>query len=161
MMETRARVIRVEPGYAWVESERRSGCSHCGSRESCGVSSLGKLFAVRTQRTCLPDPLGVRTGEDVVLGLSERRLVAAASVAYMLPVFVMIGMALLSSGLGHGQGTVAVSSVVGLIGGLGLVRHLSGRRLSSARYQPVILRRQRGDEFAIELKPRNTGVHHE
>jgi sigma-E factor negative regulatory protein RseC len=161
MMETRARVIRVEPGYAWVESERRSGCSHCGSRESCGVSSLGKLFAVRIQRTRLPDPLGVQTGEDVVLGLSEQRLVAAASIAYMLPVFIMIATALLSSGLGHGQGSVAMSSVVGLIGGLWLVRHLSCRKLSFARYQPVILRRQRADEFAIELKPRNTGVHHE
>ena len=161
MMETRARVIRVEAGYAWVESERRSGCSHCGSRESCGVSALGKLFAVRTQRMRLPDPLGVQTGEDVVVGLSERRLVGAASVAYMLPVLVMIGMALLSASLGHGQGSAAVSSVVGLLGGLGLVRHLSGRQLSFAHYQPVILRKQRADEHTIELKPRNAGVDHE
>lgn len=161
MIETQARVVAVESGYAWVESERRSGCSHCTNTESCGVSSLSKLFGVRIQRMRLPNPLGVRSGEDVVIGLSERRLVAAAAVAYLLPLFAMIGAALLSDYFGLGQGMLALSSLVGLIGGLWLVKRCSGNRTTRTRYQPVILGRQRSDECTIEFKPENTGVNHE
>ena len=161
MIEIQARVVAVESGFAWVESERRSGCSHCTSSGSCGVSSLGKLFAVRKQRIRLPDPLGVRTGEDVVLGLSERRLVAAAAVAYMLPLCTMIGTALLGASLGYGQGAVASSSLAGLAGGLWLVKRRSGSGQAIAHYQPVILGRQPLSERSVEFKTRNAGENHE
>lgn len=161
MIEIQARVVAVEPGYAWVESERRSGCSHCTSSDRCGVSSLGKLFAIRKQRIRLPDPLGVRTGEDVVLGLSEQRLVAAAAVAYMLPLCSMIGTALFGASLGYGQGAVALASLAGLVGGLWLVKRRSVGGQASARYQPVILGHQPLGERTIELKPRTAGANHE
>jgi sigma-E factor negative regulatory protein RseC len=161
MIETPARVVAVEPGYAWVESGRRSSCSHCAGGDSCGVSSLGKLFAVRTQRMRLPDPLGLRTGEDVVIGLSEQRLVVAAAVAYMLPLFTMITAALAGAHLGQGQLAPALSSLAGLAGGLWLVKHRSGRRRVMARYRPVITGRPPLGEHTIEFKTRNTGVEHE
>ncbi len=161
MIETQARVVAVEPGYAWVESERRSGCSHCTSSASCGVSTLSKLFGARRQRLRLADSLGVRTGEDIVIGLSEQRLLAAATVAYLLPLFTMIGAALLSAHLGHGQGVLALSSLLGLGGGLWLVRRHSVNSQAIAGCQPVMLKRRHSGECTIEFKPRNTGVHHE
>ena len=72
MIETQARVTAVEPGYAWIESEQRSGCSHCSSSASCGVSTLSKLFRVQRLRLRLPDPLVVQPVDEVVIGLSER-----------------------------------------------------------------------------------------
>jgi len=161
MIEIQARVVAVEPGYAWVESERRSGCSHCTSSDSCGVSSLGEFFAIRKQRTRLPDPLGVRTGEEVVLGLSEQRLVAAAAVVYMLPLCAMIGAALLGASLGYGQSAVALASLAGLIGGLWLVKSRSVGGQASARYQPVILGHQPLSKHTVDLKPRTAGANHE
>lgn len=161
MIEIEARVVAVEAGYAWVEAERRSGCSHCSSSTSCGVASLGKAFGVRQQRLCLPDTLGVRTGENIVIGLSEQRLVAAAAMAYMLPLFLMIGTALVSAALGYGQGALALSSLVGLAGGLWLVQHRFGSRRAIARYQPVILERPQLSEHTLEFKTPNTGANHE
>lgn len=161
MIETQARVVAVESGYAWVESERRSGCSHCASSEGCGVSVLGKLFAGRTQRMRLADPLGLHAGEEVVIGLSEQRLVAAAALAYLLPLGAMIGMALLSAALGYGQGMLALSSLAGLGAGLWLVKDRAGGRRTPAHYRPVILGRLHLSAGTIEFKPRNTGVHHE
>ncbi len=161
MIETQARVVAVESGYAWVESERRSGCSQCTSSGSCGVSSLDKLFGARSQRMRLANPLGVRSGEDVVIGLSEKRLVAAAAAAYLLPLFAMIGAALLSDYYGQGQGVLALSSLVGLMAGLWLVKRRSGYRTALARFQPVILGRRDAGECTIDVKSIKAGVNHE
>jgi len=161
MIETQARVVAVEPGYAWIESERRSGCSHCTSNDSCGVSSLSKLFSVRQTRLRLPDPLGVHAGDNVVIGLSEQRLVAAAAVAYMLPLFAMIAIALFGARLGYGQGALVLSSFAGLAAGLWLVKNYANARGQSRRFQPLLLRRQAIGESTIEFKPATTGENHE
>lgn len=161
MIEIQARVVAVESGYAWVESERRSGCSHCASADTCGVSSLSKLFGVRKQRMRLADPLGVGNGEEIVIGLSEQRLVAAAAVAYMLPLLAMIATTLLSACLGQSPATLAVSSLLGLAGGLFLVRRRLGGGQVLAHYQPVILGRPRSGARSVEFKTRITGVNHE
>jgi sigma-E factor negative regulatory protein RseC len=161
MIEMQARVVSVEPGYAWIESERRSACGQCSVGDTCGVSSVGKLFGVRTQRMRLPDPLGVQAGDDIIVGLSEKRLAAAAAVTYMLPLVSMIGMALLSASLDSGQGAVALSSLGGLLGGLWLVRRRWGAGQAIAHYRPVILRRPTWSERTVEFKTRNAGVNHE
>jgi sigma-E factor negative regulatory protein RseC len=161
VIEAQARVVAVEPGYAWVESERRSGCSHCTSSDTCGVSSLGKLFGVQRVHMRLPDPLGMRPGDNVVIGLSERRLVAAALAAYMLPLLVMIVIALLGTQLGQGQVTLALSSFAGLAAGLWLVKARANRQETADRYQPVLLRQHPAGECAIEIEPLVRGADHE
>jgi len=161
MLETQAKVVAVEPGYAWVESERRSGCSHCTGSDNCGVASLGKSFGVRRHRMRVPDPLGVQPGENIIIGLSERRLVAAAASAYLLPLVAMIAMALFSARLGYGQGALAVSSLAGLAGGLGWLRHRAGSARALGGYRPVILKRLPASAGVVELKPETIGVNHE
>ncbi len=161
MIETRARVTAVEPGYAWIESERRSGCSHCGSSDTCGVSSLSKLFGTQRMRTRLIDRLGVSPGDDVIIGLSERRLVSAAAFVYMLPLLVMIVIALAGVHLGYGQGALALLSFIGLLTGLWLVKYRSGRETLNHRYLPVMLRKQSGDACQFATETLVKGVHHE
>lgn len=149
MIEARARVVAIEGDYAWVESERTSGCSHCSSGDTCGVSSLGKIFGSRRMRMRLDAPAGLRAGEAVVIGLSERRLVGAAAAAYMLPLLIMIGIALLGESLGLGQGAVMAASLAGLGAGLWAVR----RSVRARRYQPVILRERGATERTLEFEP--------
>jgi sigma-E factor negative regulatory protein RseC len=161
MIEIQARVVAVEPGYAWIESERRSACSHCSSGDSCGVSFVGRLFGNRKQRMRLADPFGVHAGEDIIVGLSDSRLAAAAALAYMLPLITMIVVALLAASRGSGQGVVALSSLGGLIGGLWLVRRRWGSGASIAHYRPAIIGRPGWGQHTVEFKTRNTGVDHE
>lgn len=161
MIETPARVTAVEPGYAWIESEQRSGCSHCSSSASCGVSTLSKLFRVQRLRLRLPDPLGVQPGDAVVIGLSERRLVTAAAFAYMLPLLTMIGVALLAVQLGQGQGTLALLSLSGLFFGLWLVKYRASRQSINQRYLPVMLKKQYAGLCNFECESAVKGVNHE
>lgn len=145
MIETQARVTSVEPGFAWIESERRSGCSHCGSSGSCGVSSLSKLFGVQRVQMRLPDSLGVSPGEDIVIGLSERRLVGAAAMIYMVPLLLMIAAALAGVHLQQGQVAVAMLSLAGLVAGLWLARCRADNAEMVQRYSPVMLKKGTAD----------------
>lgn len=161
MLETLAKVTAVEPGYAWIESERRSGCSHCSSSGSCGVSSLSKLFGVQRLHMRLPDTLGVQPGDDVIIGLSERRLVAAAAVAYLLPLLIMISITLAGVHLGHGQGALALLSLIGLATGLWLAGYRSRRTKVGHGYSPVMLEKRAAGTCNLEIKTEFKGVHHE
>jgi sigma-E factor negative regulatory protein RseC len=161
MLETQARVTAVEPGYAWIESERRSGCSHCSNSGSCGVSALGKLFGVQRLHLRLPDTLGVQAGDDVIVGLSERRLVAAAAVAYMLPLLIMIVIALAGGQLGQDQGVLALLSFIGLVIGLWLARYQARRTMVSHGYLPVMLKKQVAGACNLKIETESKGVHHE
>jgi sigma-E factor negative regulatory protein RseC len=161
MIETQARVTAVEPGYAWVESERQGGCSQCSTAGSCGVSSLSKLFGVKQVRMRLPDTVGLAPGDDVVIGLSERRLVTAAAAVYLFPLLSAILLALLGVHLGQGQGALALLSIAGFIAGMWLVKHRAEQSAVAHRYLPVLLGKQPAGLCTIELKPVFKGVHHE
>jgi sigma-E factor negative regulatory protein RseC len=161
MIETQARVTVVEPGYAWIESERRSGCSQCSSSDGCGVSTLSQLFGSQHIRMRLSDPLGVQAGDDVIIGLSERRLVTAAAVVYMVPLLIMIVIALAGVHLGYGQGALVLLSVTGLLTGLWLVRYRAGRETLNHRYLPVMLRKQPAGSCQFITETEFKGVHHE
>lgn len=151
-METRATVIAVEPGFAWVESRRRSSCSHCGTQDSCGVAALDRAFGAGRNRMRLADPLGVCAGEAVIIGLSERHLVAAAALAYLLPLLTMIAGGLLAAQLGYGQIGSVVLSVAGLAVGLWLVHRRGRSAAGGGLYAPTLLRRAAGDDIHIPFE---------
>lgn len=150
MIEAGARVIATEPGYAWIETRRESACCHCATAGSCGVSALGKALGTRPDRVRLPDPLSVQTGERVVIGIPEERLLAAAFCAYMVPLLCMLGAALAGAQLGFSQLGIGFSSLVALAAGLGFSG--AGMRNSNTVCRPVMLRRTHGGELGIEVK---------
>jgi len=143
VIESLARVVRVESGYAELEAERRSACGHCTQGESCGVASVGKLFGPRPVSLRLPDTLGLQPGEQVVIGLPEGRLVAAAAGVYLLPLLAMIAVAVLGTASGTGTAFAVPVSAIVLIAGLWLAGRWLGRSASAARLRPSLLRRAR------------------
>lgn len=159
MIETQARVIDTEPGFAWIESERRSACGHCSASSGCGVSALASLFGTRRQQLRLPDPLGLRPGDEVLVGLPERALLGAALAAYFLPLLTMLFTALLAAGLGAGQGLRALAALAGLVAGL----WLAGRRARRAGGcgLPVILGQPPGGSGHFLITTASRGDKHE
>jgi len=147
MIETGARVIATEPGYAWIETRRESACGHCATAGSCGVSVLGKVPAARADRLRLPNPLAVRAGDEVVIGIPEQRLLAAALRAYLVPLLCMLGAVLAGTRLGFSQWGSGLAGLVALLAGL--TGAGAGLRRSGADASPVMLRRLQ--HHAVEL----------
>ena len=44
MIEENGRVVDVEDGYAWIETERRSTCGSCSANKGCGTATLAKVM---------------------------------------------------------------------------------------------------------------------
>lgn len=156
MFEAHATVRRVEPGYAWVEAERRSACGSCASSARCGVSSVAELIGSRRLTLRLRDPLGVQPGESVVIGVSEKRLLGVAAVAYLLPLFAMIAVALVASVVSDAEAAPPFGAMIGLVGSFGCFRLMRHRRVQRERSQPVILRRTFRVERMLEGAERST-----
>lgn len=154
MIEAPARVLSVEPGYAWVTAERRSACGDCATSQSCGLSSVGKWFGSQVHTVRIRDPLGVQAGDDIVIGLSEARLVSAAAGAYLIPLVCMLALAVLGSEVGETEAAPALLGLTGLIVGLWWSRRVTTRGRTARRVdQPVILRRQVALDCSISVGP--------
>ena len=90
------RVVKTEPGFAYVLTQRESGCSGCQSEKGCGTSTLAKLFAPESKSPLkIKDEIGLKTGDQVVLSLDESDLIKHSFMAYGLPLlglFVFAGL---------------------------------------------------------------------
>lgn len=146
MIEEAATVVRVEAGYAWVDSRGKSGCGACHQSGSCGASVLDRLFRSRREPVKALNRADAALGETVVVGLNETALLRGSLLVYLLPLAGMIGLGLLASALsgvkGPSEGLTIVASLAGLAGGLMAVGYRSRGLARDPRYLPVVLRRQ-------------------
>lgn len=79
-------VVKTDGEFAWVKTQRQTACGNCESSQSCGTSSLAKLFSsVESQKIKVKNPLAAHAGQSVRLTLDESVLVKHAFMAYGLP----------------------------------------------------------------------------
>lgn len=143
MIEETARVVRIESGHAWVETERRGACGSCASRTGCGTSTLADWFGRRTVSLRVGNGIGAQVGEQVVIGLPEAVLVAGAAWLYGLPLLTLLlgaGLGAAWSGDAHDDLATALGGLLGLWFGFALARRR--HRVGAAAAQARILRRQ-------------------
>jgi sigma-E factor negative regulatory protein RseC len=135
MIETPARVIRLDGATAWVVSEAPSSCGACGGK-GCGSSVFNRLWHPDTPEFPVDNPIAAQPGEAVVVGLPDGALLRASGIVYLLPLAALL--------LGAISGEYLFGEPGGALGGLsGLL--LSGLwlrlRRPGRRADPVILRR--------------------
>lgn len=132
-LEAVGKVVKVENGFAWVSTQRQTGCSGCQSEKGCGTSTLAKLFALESKTPLkLHNSLNVQVGQQVLLSLDGADLIKHSLMAYGLPLLgLFVGAAALQWAL-QGVFNSEFPSVVG--GFLGL---LGGWLLTRTLYKPV------------------------
>jgi sigma-E factor negative regulatory protein RseC len=141
VIEEDARVLSVEPGAAWVETERRSSCSSCSASAGCGTSVVAKLLGGGTNRLRVSDGIGVEVGDRVVIGISDSALTRASLLAYLLPLVALMLTAFAAQSAGAEDGVVALIGILGLALGLLVTGRLTGGASARERYRPVLLHR--------------------
>jgi sigma-E factor negative regulatory protein RseC len=125
MIETTARVVSISNGTAQIDPTTTSGCGGCKSRNSCGVSGLGKYFSNTRKSIEVECDASIHAGDELQLSMSEGDLLKAGLLVYLLPVvFALIGAGGASS-IGFGDIGAVLGMSLGFVIGLLLAR-LSG-----------------------------------
>jgi len=150
MLEETARVVSIEAGEVWVETERRSTCSSCAVEKGCGTATLAKVLGQRRTLVRVLTDLPLAVGDHVVIGIREQALLRGSLAVYAVPLLLLLAGAVIGE-LGAGQGlwgsAEAASLLLGLAGlvaGLLWLRRFSSRIHHDVNYQPVVLRRSAG-----------------
>ncbi len=121
MIEEEAVVISAAAGRATVRVERREACAACVARKTCHPAP-GASFEMP-----VADPLGVRPGDRVSVGIPDSALLAASAAAYLLPASLLVAGASVGWAWAGTDGASLAGAVVGLVAGLALLPFLSRR----------------------------------
>lgn len=132
MVETHARVVRLQGDTAWVRVEAPESCGACGGR-GCGSTLYARMLHPREPEYAVDNPISAQPGERVVIGVEDGAVLRAVASAYGLPLVLLILGAM--AGSSFGEGAAIVGGLLGLA--LGLMR----MRRQSVTGSPVILRR--------------------
>ncbi len=134
MIETPARISRVDGDRAWVVAAAPPSCGACGGK-GCGSSLFARVLHADEPEYRVDNTLGAAVGEAVVVGLPDGALLGAAATAYLLPLLLLLGGGLIGQRLGGELGAVTGGLCGLVLGALNLKRRHAPVSL------PVVLRR--------------------
>ena len=150
MIEEQGRVVAVEEGFAWVETQRKSACGACSVNNGCGTGVISKVVGQRANRVRAINEINAKVDDEIIIGLHDQALVRGSIAVYTAPLIAMLLMALLGDLVGRewqlntSEGLTVVFGLAGLGLGFLWVRNFSRRIADDVRYQPVVLRHHRG-----------------
>jgi sigma-E factor negative regulatory protein RseC len=131
MTEARATVLRVADGQVWLRLEDRpGGCGRCDEPGGCRATRLTDVFKSSGEMIRLPNTLGSRVGDGVIIGVPEGAPLRAALLGYVLPLGLMLGfggLSLLLAPFATADANVLAGVGAGLLVGVAAGRRLTGR----------------------------------
>jgi sigma-E factor negative regulatory protein RseC len=141
MIEESGRVIAVEPGAVWVETQRSSTCSGCSARNGCGQGLMDRL-GVRERRGLIRalSDRQLTVGDSVIVGIRESVLLRGAILVYLFPLIVLFASALVASELSAAEPYVMLVGISGFLVSWLIVRKVSQRTAGDPGLQPIVLR---------------------
>lgn len=142
MIEEQALVVGVKQDKAMLEIVRRTPCGLCGQTQGCGISVWGRLLGHHNNVFQAVNQLNAQVGDQVVVGVDEKALLASSLAVYGIPLVLMLIGAVFGTWLATDGGDVwpLAGAGLGLVAGLlWLKGHATGKGLD-ARFSPVILR---------------------
>ena len=141
MIEEPGRVVAVEPGAVWVETQRKSTCSGCSARHGCGQGLMDRL-GVRERRGLVRalTERRLQLGDSVIIGIREDMLLRGAVLVYLFPILVLFAAALLAASLSAPEPYVILAGLGGFLLSWLVVRARSLRAAGDCALQPVVLR---------------------
>jgi sigma-E factor negative regulatory protein RseC len=128
-------VLEAGHGRAKVEVSPTGICSHCELESSCLPASGGNRIIE------VVDPLGVSAGQSVRIELSSGSFLLASFLAYILPLFCLLAVAIVgfySAPEGSTELYGSIGAAIGLAAGLLLSRILAQRLAGRGKLIPMI-----------------------
>jgi sigma-E factor negative regulatory protein RseC len=117
VIESPARIRRVEGETAWVVSEAPSSCAACAGK-GCGSSVFARFWHPDEAEYPVTNPIDAQPGDAVVIGLPDGAVLYAALTSYGIPLLMLlIGSAIGSyffgelAAIGCGLSGLALSAI--------------------------------------------------
>lgn len=154
MTVEKARVISIEPssaadnGALWVEVFQQSTCGSCEAKGACGQGVLSRWLSRGSHSIRVLCDKGqadfFTVGQWVDIAVPDGVVLKASLIAYLLPLFSLIGGAILfdsvlQSGQSGGDFFALMGGIVGFVAGLAWVRRYESKHLDSRQNQPQLL----------------------
>jgi sigma-E factor negative regulatory protein RseC len=90
MIEEMGRVIAIEPGYAWIETQVKTTCGSCVAQDNCGTGLVAKAFTPKADHVKVAVPDKINVGQSVKIGIPEQQLLSASAMLYIVPLIALI-----------------------------------------------------------------------
>lgn len=118
MSEAYAVVERVEGARAWVRLTRREGgCGRCDEPGGCRSTGIAYALKAPTELFCVPNGIGARPGEGVMLRMQDGAALKGALMTYGLGACLLLVGAIVGRALAH-FGSEDLMAAAGAIAGL-------------------------------------------
>ncbi len=145
MLEETANVVNANDEFVWLQVDKQSACGKCNANKGCGTSILAKYFNRHPAQIKLPNTHNAKTGDQVIIGLSEQAILKGSMLVYLLPVLTMLAGAIIGNLLaGDELDTAEIYSIIFGVAGLLIGSFWSKRIFANAHniknYQPELLR---------------------
>ncbi len=128
-------------GVARVRPRSRAGCPRCAAGAGCGAGLNAWLLSDRLDLVdCTYDDGIPEPGETVTVEIEEASLLAAAALAYGIPLLGLVAGAVSARWVGGGELTEVLAAVTGLILGGVVARLLAARTAVARRLTPRVVR---------------------
>ncbi len=150
MIEEQATVVDVEAEQFTVQTQRKSSCNSCAASKGCGTAvlskTMGKKHAIVSINKRAADEPSLSPGDQVIIGINENMLMSGSSLAYLLPLAMMMGVGLLAQWFGvsfgfNGELHIILAAIAGLLVGLVLSRFYLLKGSRRADFAPVLVRK--------------------
>lgn len=153
MIEETATVVKATPDFIWVEVATRTACASCGSKSDCATSSISKLFGTRRQQLRFANSTASKVGDKVIIGVADKVMVSASVTAYLLPVILMLGAAIIGDRQHMSDIQQAGVALLSLLLGLFSAAVLTSNQRMQRFFQPKLLRKADSvSVYPIEFK---------
>lgn len=129
--EVTGRVTALVEGRSSLEADiavaTNVACARCRAGRGCGAGFPGAAGRERQLRVAVPKGIKLVVGDAVTLHVSGSALLAAAAIAYGLPLAGLLAGALLGHVLVPGDLGGVTTALVGLVGGGWMARRRAAR----------------------------------
>ena len=143
-MEEEGSVIKLENGYAIVQTEKGSACSGCGSKASC--HAMGGTDGKIMEMSAVND-INAKVGDRVVIAIDSVIMLKSSFLIYIVPLVVMIAGGVMGDSYAREHMPASDPDLVaGATGIICLIISFLGIKLWSkgleqkAQYRPKIIR---------------------
>lgn len=141
LIEETGTVIAVDGNHAWVETQVKTTCTSCKASDACPTSTVAKAFTPKPNHLLLEVPCVLAVGQQVKIGISEKALVSASIMVYILPLIAMIVTATVLTTLFPNVHELIILSLscFAALGGFWWASYYSKRPHNEHKFRPIFL----------------------